>query len=258
MRKIVIALILSLLIHASASAQYDDQWVEEQQRLISEGYGTIFDTDAYKNGDYYIREDGRIALGSDPSEEYKILDDGSIWIGSRPTTEEERRELELANSQRQPIYTDLKVSKGCMIEGSIDMIVQSMNGIAQMLNDVGYNFGLLIDTKECTLEFTDYQKGLYTCPINASTGMWVFTDKYLNAEVLQIYGPTDNGKPKKTTYDWAYVASSFACKNKKDQEINDMFLAAWNTGYYSNNDIEFVCGQDPYLDNTWVYIIANK
>ena len=151
-----------------------------------------------------------------------------------------------------------QAKKECVVEGTIDTIVQNMNLIAEMLNLLGDRIGPEIDVNKCSFEITNYQKGLYTCPINASTGMWVFTDKYLNAEVIQIYGPAENDKPKKTTYDWAYVASNYACMNMKMPDVEDMFISAWNNGYYENSNIEFICGIDPYLDNTWVYIIANK
>lgn len=78
MKNILFVIIIFLSIYPVTSAQdYDyDKWMEEQQRLISEGYGTIFDTFAYQNGDYVV------------------LEDGSIALDTRRTTDEEQKEIE--------------------------------------------------------------------------------------------------------------------------------------------------------------------
>lgn len=90
MKRLLLTFLFLSFIHINAMAQdedtsymYDEEWIRYQEQLIREGYGTIFDTEAYQNGDYYIREDGRVALGKDPNNYY-----------ARPTTEEERQEIE--------------------------------------------------------------------------------------------------------------------------------------------------------------------
>ncbi len=102
MKRLLIAFLLLSFICLAAAAQdeedtsywYDEEWIRYQEQLIREGYGTIFDTEAYQNGDYYIREDGRVALGEDPNNYYY----------GHPTTEEERRELERRNQESKNDY----------------------------------------------------------------------------------------------------------------------------------------------------------
>lgn len=191
---------------------------------------------------------------------YIVLEDGSIYIGGHPTTEEERKELELENKERQNSrrrdqFTEDYFGKNCIIDGTIISIVESMNTLDQMINDRVYS---QIDIKDCKFEMLDDSTGLYDCPVNASTGMWIVTDKNMKPLSIQIFGPADNGKPKKATYDWSFVATTYACKVLELEKINDIFLQTWNTGYYEDRTIEMACGDDPYLEDFWVYFIANK
>lgn len=109
MKRLLLVFLLLSFIQSIAAAQddecfacnneydnsytYDEEWIRYQEQLIREGYGTIFDTEAYQNGDYYIREDGRVALGEDPNSYY-----------TRPTTEEERQEIEREYYDRKYEY----------------------------------------------------------------------------------------------------------------------------------------------------------
>ena len=87
MKRIFFAFLLISFIYSAVTAQddecyacnnendnsyyYDEEWIQWQEQLIREGYGTIFDTDAYRNGNYYVGEDGRtyLVVSADPEEE---------------------------------------------------------------------------------------------------------------------------------------------------------------------------------------------
>ena len=146
-------------------------------------------------------------------------------------------------------------AQNCKIDGTFISIVESMNVLDQMINERVYS---QVDIKNCNFEMLNESSGLYECPINASTAMWIITDKNLKPLSIQIFGPADNGKPSKAAYDWAFVATTYVCKDLKLDKINDIFLQTWKSGYYADSSIEMACGDDPYLEDFWVYFIANK
>lgn len=214
----------------------------------------------------YINNDPRWFM------EYYSDEDG-IWIGGHATSDEERQELENANNawksgsyqpsqhnerqinNRLNLFSESNQQKKCVIDGTMISIVESMNALDQMINDRVYS---QVDIKDCNFEMMDDTTGLYSCPVNASTGMWIITDINMKPQSIQIFGPADNGKPSKAAYDWAFVATTYACTDLELEKINDIFLQTWKTGYYADSNIEMACGDDPYLDDFWVYFIANK
>ena len=148
MKRLLLTFLLLSFIQSIASAQddecyacnneydnsytYDEEWTRYQEQLIREGYGTIFDTEAYQNGDYYIREDGRVALGEDPNNYY-----------TRPTTEEERQEIEREyydNNKPIPTPKPYKyiVTWKCVDATSYDGIANNDNKCTSSTGQVKY------------------------------------------------------------------------------------------------------------------------
>ncbi len=148
MKRLLLAFLLLSFIQSIAAAQddecyacnneydnsytYDEEWIRYQEQLIREGYGTIFDTEAYQNGDYYIREDGRVALGEDPNNYY-----------TRPTTEEERQEIEREYyDNNKPIPTpkpyNYIVTWKCVDATSYDGIANNDNKCTSSTGQVKY------------------------------------------------------------------------------------------------------------------------
>ena len=130
MKRILIALV-GLLVVAAAAYGQDDEWVKQQQEMIAQGYGTIFDTDAYMNGDYYITEDGRIALGTDPNS-----------YGGRPTTDEERAEIE----------------RGWNTNDAAADRIRPTTDIGLFVDQVGFREGLYQTPLKDHIQGTDFRK----------------------------------------------------------------------------------------------------
>ena len=150
-------------------------------------------------------------------------------------------------------------SNGCIIEGTIEEIISTMNAIGQMFADFDNEILMEIDINNCTFDILNNNTGVYNCPINYSANMSVFTDKHLKPTALTIYGRINkNGMPYKTVYDWAYYATGYACLSSEFQTFTDIFIQAIETGHYKDRTIEIVCGYEPDLDDTWSYIIANN
>ena len=146
----------------------------------------------------------------------------------------------------------------CHIEGTIDTIVETLNLYGQMYSDLDNKIFHAIDIESCTYEKINNTTGAYSCHVNASTEMIIFTDQFRNAKVLQIYGLADNGKPKRTTFDWALYATTLACQSLYMQDIIDIFTNAYSNFYYENEDITIACGLDPDFTDIWHYVIKNK
>lgn len=149
-------------------------------------------------------------------------------------------------------------ARDCEITGKFEDVIKNLNGIAEMmtlLDDVPYGN---IDPDKCDFEIRSSNQGLYICEVNATTAMYIQTDKYLNAESFQIHGLTNTNVPSKATYNWSYIATSAACMDLNLQDTTDLFIEAFQSGYYKTKDITIVSGMHPDADNLWVYIISNN
>lgn len=119
------------------SYYYDEEWIRQQQQLISEGYGTIFDTYAYQNGDYYIREDGRVALGKDPNNYYDRAAAEDEWQEIEPNWYERQNEYYYKPTPTpKPKYSS--VTWKCVDATSYDGIANNDNKCTSSTGQVKY------------------------------------------------------------------------------------------------------------------------
>ena len=149
-------------------------------------------------------------------------------------------------------------AKGCHVSGKIDDVIDNMNNIAELLSYSGFATRLPIDTNNCDFVIQDNSTGLYICQVNASTVLYLSTDKYLNVDIIQIHGNTKTNAPSESTYDWAFVAAIAACLDLKTDEIQSMFLESFKSGYYMDKNILMVCSMHPDVKNLWVFSVSNR
>jgi len=156
MKRIMLVFVFLLLFSTAAQSQDDyfcydcnynedgtpktldhDEWVKRQEQLISEGYATIFDTDAYKNGDYYIREDGRVALGSNPVTGDRYTKNQNNFIdGYYDGYMGDDNEYQPSNTKQPNIYS--KVTWKCVDATSFDGIANNDNKCTSSTGQVKY------------------------------------------------------------------------------------------------------------------------
>lgn len=152
-----------------------------------------------------------------------------------------------------PVEADTKYN-------SMEDLLTYMNLSGELLYYMEYATGSSIDIKSCRFLINSSDSGLYTCPINASTTLHVYTDKYMKPDMIVIAGPLDNqGLPKKTTFDWA-MAALFAViqpDNLYYQDLLEIYSQSLKTGFYEDEYNYVICGSD-YESNQWHYIITNK
>ena len=146
----------------------------------------------------------------------------------------------------------------CRVTGKFEDIISNMNGIAEILSYADFSTKRKIDPDKCTFEIQDGSKGLYVCQVNATTALYISTDKYLNAEVLQIHSHTYTNVPTESSFDWAFVAANAACINMKMPDVQDMFIEAYKNGYYMDEDILMICNMHPTAENLWVFSVSNR
>jgi len=142
--------------------------------------------------------------------------------------------------------------------GSLEDTINYLNAAAELYDYMGYATYTKIDINKCSFEIVSEQTGVYFCPINASTELYIYTDRYLKTNSILVAGPLDHGKPKKTTYDWSLVA--FSCAAGHDlyhQEILDNFYNTVDIGYYEDSFVRIACGPD-YENNSWMFIALKK
>ena len=150
-------------------------------------------------------------------------------------------------------------AKDCYVEGSPEDFVNKLNVWAELMTHGGYKTSNVIKINNCKYEILDKNSGVYSCPINASNELDIFTDKYLKATAIKVCGITQNGNPKEATIDWALAVESLVCGKMSFPDSQELFIKSLNNGYYANKDIEMVCGIEPNTDNNiWTFIISNK
>lgn len=115
-----------------------------------------------------------------------------------------------------------------------------------------------IDTEECTYWAADEEKHefVYSCPINPATSIDIITDLLLYPQWIRINGTFDKTHvPTKTSYEWAFFTTQVFCSGYMYPEVQDMFIDAWTTGYYENDDVKMLFGENPYNNEEWGFII---
>ena len=157
------------------------------------------------------------------------------------------------------VLTILPASADTRFETMEDLI-NYINASAELLSYMDYSTNTKIDIKNCSFQIVTNDIGSYSCIVNQSTDIYVYTDKYLKPTMVVITGPIDkNGNVKMTTYDWA-MAALFALAQPDNLYIDDlynMYLESLTSGFYEDNYNSVICSTD---DNTnlWHYIINNK
>ena len=146
----------------------------------------------------------------------------------------------------------------CHISGKFEDIITSFNWSAEIDYNITGTRYRKIDPDKCVFEIQNQNLGLYICELDATTALYIGTDKYLNAETIQIQGYTETNKPSRATYDWAFIATSVACGNNYWSDIQDIFIEAYKKGYYYKNGVKIACGKHPDADFLWVYAIGNE
>lgn len=145
----------------------------------------------------------------------------------------------------------------CHVSGKFRDLIDDMNGIAELLSYLDFATNTKINPDKCVFEFQGNTKGLYMCQINASTGLYVGTDKYLNIENIQIQGYTNSNIPSESTYDWGYVAAIAACPHLKLPDTLNMYTEAYKSGYFLNNEILMICSMHPDAEDIWIFSVSN-
>lgn len=140
---------------------------------------------------------------------------------------------------------------------SMEELINYLNASGELLHYLDYATGSKIDINKC--KFIEESR-LYTCPVNYSTTLHVYTDKYLRPEMVVIEGPLDDqGSIKRTTFDWA-MAALFAVIYPSDKyydELTDIFISSIEKEFYQDEYNYLICEWD-YDTWKWHYIISNK
>ena len=150
-------------------------------------------------------------------------------------------------------------AKDCYVEGRPEDFVNKLNVWAELMSHGGYKTSSAININNCKYEILDKNTGVYSCPINASNELDIFTDKFMKSTTIKICGLTQGGKPKEVIIDWALAVESLVCGKMSFPDSQELFNKSLSNGYYANKDIEMVCGIEPNTNNQiWSFIISNK
>jgi len=142
---------------------------------------------------------------------------------------------------------------------TMEELVTYLNLSGEMFDYLDFATSSKIDIDKCSFLINGSDSGLYTCPINYSTTLHVYTDKYLKPDMVVIEGPLDSqGLPKQTTFDWALAAlAAVAEKDLYFQDILDIYTAALKSGFYEDKYNYVFVGSDNE-SNLWHFIINTK
>ena len=142
---------------------------------------------------------------------------------------------------------------------TMEELITYLNISGEMFSYLEFATSSKIDINKCSFLINSSDSGLYTCPINYSTTLHVYTDKYLKPDMVVIEGPLDNqGRPKQTTYDWALAALAAVVEpDLYFQDILDIYSASLKSGFYEDKYNYVFVGSD-YESNLWHFIINNK